>query len=139
MYKKIMLPVDLAHVETLKRAIEVASDLAAHYEAELCVVGITSNVPGSIARTPEEYRQKLEDFAAERRGDNNHPVSAHVEISHDPSTELNDGLLRAREAVGADLVVMATHVPNVGDILVPAHGGSFASHSEVSVFLVRAS
>ena len=43
-----------------------------------------------------------------------------------------------RQAVlGADLVVMATHVPNLTDYIWASHGGHLASHAKASVFLVR--
>ena len=36
-----------------------------------------------------------------------------------------------------DLVVMATHLPNVADYVWASHGGHLATHSKASVFLVR--
>jgi len=41
------------------------------------------------------------------------------------------------EEAGADLVVMASHVPNVTDYIWPSHGGWVAEHSDASVFVVR--
>ena len=43
----------------------------------------------------------------------------------------------AAEELGADLVVMATHVPNLTDYIWASHGGHLASHAKASVFLVR--
>ena len=37
----------------------------------------------------------------------------------------------------ADLVVMASHIPNVADHFWPSNGGSIASRADVSVMLVR--
>jgi nucleotide-binding universal stress UspA family protein len=39
--------------------------------------------------------------------------------------------------VGADLVVMATHLPGVSDYIWAGHGAHVAAHSKASVFLVR--
>ena len=47
---------------------------------------------------------------------------------------------RTVEAVhetGADLVVMASHIPGIADAIWPSHGGRLASHADVSVFVVR--
>lgn len=137
MYKKIMLPVDLAHADKLERALDVAGDLASHYGAELVYVGVTGNTPSSIAHTPHEYGEKLRAFAEREGGRHGHAASAHAVVSHDPAAELDDALIAASHEVGADLIVMATHVPNVADMLIPAHGGTLARHTDLSVFLVR--
>jgi len=41
MYQKIMVPVDLAHVERLGKALGTATDLAKHYGIPVCYVGVT--------------------------------------------------------------------------------------------------
>ena len=46
-------------------------------------------------------------------------------------------LIEAVETTGADLVVMATHVPGLADHLWSGHGAHVATHARVSVFLVR--
>ncbi|MCS4504433.1 universal stress protein [Arhodomonas aquaeolei] len=137
MYSKIMVPVDLAHLEVLQPALKTASDLARHYGAEVCYVGVTATTPGSVARTPEEYQQKLEAFAREQAGDHGQRASARTITSPDPIADLDDVLLQAIEDTGADLVVMATHLPRHLDAVMPSHGDRIAAHTEQSVFLVR--
>ncbi|MFP4296032.1 MAG: universal stress protein [Halothiobacillaceae bacterium] len=136
MYKKILVPVDLAHVDSLTRALDVAADLARHYQAELCYAGVTTSQPGSVARTPEEYRLKLEAFAAHHAAGQERP-ECRVYVSHDPVADLNEHLLRAIHESGADLVVMGTHLPHHIDAIMPANGSKVAAQSDVSVFLVR--
>jgi len=137
MYKNIMVPVDLAHLDALEKALTVAADMARHYNAALCYVGVTTSQPSSVARTPEEYREKLLAFAKEHAPDNGHEATAAVYNSHDPVVDLDDILLKAIQDVGADLVVMGTHLPHHIDAIMPANGSKVAAHSEVSVFLVR--
>jgi nucleotide-binding universal stress UspA family protein len=36
MYSRIMVPVDLAHIERLEKALATAADLAKHYEITMC-------------------------------------------------------------------------------------------------------
>ena len=45
--------------------------------------------------------------------------------------------LKAVEEQKADLVVMQSHVPNLTDYIWPSNGGTVASHSRASVFVVR--
>ncbi|GKW48702.1 universal stress protein [Halomonas sp. NCCP-2165] len=138
MYKKIMVPVDLAHLDQLSKTLQVVADLANFYQAEVCYVGVTASTPGSLARTPEEYQQKLDAFAKQHTSEHGQAVSARVVISHDPAVDLDDVLVQAIEDVGADLVVMGTHLPRHLDALLPAHGGKVATHTQASIFLVRA-
>jgi len=137
MFSKIMVPVDLAHLEALEKALTVAADMARHYDAALCYVGATTSQPSAVARTPEEYKEKLLAFAAEHAPENGHPATAGVYNGHDPVTDLDDILIQAIKDVEADLVVMGTHIPHHIDAIMPANGSKVAAHSDVSVFLVR--
>ena len=137
MFSKIMVPVDLAHLPALKKALDVAADMARHYDAALCYVGVTTSQPSSVAHNPEEYRSKLETFAREHAPDSNREPSVAVYNSHDPVTDLDDILVRAVGELQADLVVMGTHLPHHIDAIMPANGSKVAAHTSVSVFLVR--
>lgn len=137
MFSKILVPVDLAHVEALQRSLTVAADLARHYGAEVCYLGVTATTPGTIARSPEEYEQKLQAFAEEQGRVHGQTASALCVSSPDPVADLDDHVLDAIKSQGADLVLMATHLPRHLDAVVPAHGGKIATHTDVSVFLVR--
>ncbi|SFU66010.1 universal stress protein [Halomonas korlensis] len=137
MYRKIMIPVDLAHLDLIEPALAQAADLARHYGAEVCYVGVTANTPGSVARTPAEYQQKLEVFANQQAKVHGQPVSAKTISSPDPIADLDDELIRAIDDVGADLVVMPTHPPKHLDVIMPSHGGKVATHTKASIFLIR--
>jgi nucleotide-binding universal stress UspA family protein len=137
MYRKILVPVDLAHIERLDKAVDTATDLAKHYGASLCFVGVTTTAPGDVARSPEEYSRKLREYA-ERQGDTHGSrIESMACTSRDPAVDLSDRLLEAIEQAGADLVVMASHVPGLPEHIFASHGGSVASHARVSVLLVR--
>ena len=49
----------------------------------------------------------------------------------------NDEFVKAVEDTGADLVIMASHKPGLAEYFWPSNGGKLASHSGVSVLLVR--
>ena len=137
MFKTIMVPVDLAHLGALEKALTVAADLSRHYGAALCYVGVTTSQPSAVARTPEEYEVKLRAFAEENAPDSGHEPTARVYNSHDPAADLDKILVQAIADVGADLVVMATHLPTHLDAIMPANGAKIAQHTKASVFLVR--
>ena len=137
MFRKIMVPVDLAHVQSLQKALDVAAALARQYDAALCYVGVTTSQPNAVAHNPDEYRSKLEAFARDHASDNGQAPAVAVFTSHDPASDLDDILVRAVAELEADLVVMATHLPRHIDAIMPANGSKVAAHTSVSVFLVR--
>ncbi|MDJ0823944.1 MAG: universal stress protein [Rhodobacter sp.] len=137
MFQRILAPVDLAHLEKLERALDVTAEEARHHGAPVTFVSVTAAAPGPLAHNPEEFRAKLEAFAkdqADRRGID---ATALAVISHDPTTDVDDALLKAVEDTGADLVVMASHKPGMAEYFWPSNGGKIASHSDASVFVVR--
>lgn len=137
MFRKILIPIDLAHAEKLDKAVTTAVRLARLDGSPVVFAAVTSNAPGSLAHTPEEFRARLDAYAAEQAAEHAVSASGHAVFVHDPATELEDGLMTAVHETGADLVVMATHVPHIGDRLWPSNGGRLAGHADVSVFLVR--
>jgi nucleotide-binding universal stress UspA family protein len=60
-----------------------------------------------------------------------------VILSPDPVADLDETIIAAIREIGADLVVMGTHLPRHLDAVMPSHGGRIATHTKASVFLVR--
>ena len=137
MFKKIMAPFDLAHQESLQKALQCTADLAKHYDAEVVYVGVTAPTPSKTAHTPAEYATKLDAFAQTQATEHGITASASTVISHDPTTDVDDALLKATSDTGADLVVMASHIPTLMDYVWPSNGGKIAEHANCSVMVVR--
>jgi len=136
-FKKIMTPVDLAHEGDLKKALECTADLAKHYGAEVVYVGVTAATPSATAHNPEEFSEKLDAFAASQAEAHGIRAAADTVVSHDPTTDVDDALLKAVRDTGADLVVMASHNPSVLDYIWPSNGGKMAEHADCTVMVVR--
>jgi len=137
LFKKILAPVDLAHVDKLAHALDCAADLAGHYGIPVVYVGITSTAPSKVAHNPDEFAEKLTAFARSQADKHGVGATAHAAIAHDPVTDIDHALLQAIDDTGSDLVVMASHVPNVMDHIWPSHGGKLAEHAKCSVMVVR--
>ena len=137
MYKKIMVPVDLAHIERLDKAITTAADLAQHYAIPICFVGVTAETPTEVAHSPKEFADKLEAFGAGQSKKHGLAIDTAAYPSHDPAADLDKTLIAAAEDSGADLIVMASHVPGLPEHIFASNAGAVASHAEVSVFVVR--
>lgn len=137
MYSSIMVPTDLAHADTLDKAIKTAADLAKLYDAKVYLVGVTDVAPSAAAHSPEEFDAKMEAFAKAKSGETGVAMTGLTVVSHDPVIELDDKLSKTAAKLGVDLVVMATHLPRFSDLLFSSNAGWMASHADVSVFVVR--
>lgn len=137
MYTRIVVPVDLAHLEAQAKALATAARLAALFNAAIRYVGVTGAAPSEIAPSPEAFAQKLDAFAAEQAQAHGVTADAKAYVSHDPGANLDALLATAIDEAGADLVVMASHAPSIGDFITGSHGAAVARSVEASVFIVR--
>ena len=139
MYQSILVPTDLEHTDKLYKSLETAIHLAQRYDAHLCYAAVTPTAPSSVAATPEAFEQELQRFAAEQGEQHGIKTSAVSIVAHDPAVELDDKLLDTIKEVGADLVVMASHVPGLADKLhiLRSNAGKIATKADISVFVVR--
>lgn len=139
MYRKIMVPVDLQHVEQLEKAIQTAAQLARQHDAEVCFAGISGKVPNRVAPTPEKFAAELNMFAREQGDRLKIETSCKAKSSVDVAVEVDDKLLEVAREIGADLIVMASHIPGVADRLhlISSNAAYIVKHSDISVFVVR--
>ncbi len=137
MFRKVIFPVDLTHFDQLDKALQVATDLARHYGAELCFVGVTGTAPDPVAHSPAEYAARLERRAQDHAAATGLRTGAKACHTPDPTIDTDKTLLAAIRELGGDLVVMQTHAPSALDYIWAGHGDTIAAHSEASVFLVR--
>lgn len=139
MYKKILVPVDLSHLDKIVKALDTAIDMARHYKAELHYVTVTNSTPGTAAHNPQELAEKMRVFAEEQGQAHGITTDFKVLESVDTAVELDKKLLGAIKDTGVDLVVMASHPPGLGDKLhlLRSNGAEIVKHSNISVFVVR--
>ncbi len=137
MFSTIMVPVDLAHAATVAKSVEIAAGLGKTYNADIYLVGVTATPPGSVAHDPEEYEQKLNQYAADQSAKLGCTLRAKAVLCNDPAAELDQALEQVGKEIGVDLVVMASHVPGFMDHLFHSRAGHLATHSDISVFIVR--
>ncbi|WP_425641046.1 universal stress protein [Marinomonas gallaica] len=138
MYTKIMVPVDLGHVDRLEKALKTAADMANLYDVPLCYVGVSSSVPSNIAHGSAEFTSMMTAFGQEQAQKYSlSNVTAAAYICPDPTVDLDDVLIKAAVENNADLIVMASHVPGLADHIFASNAGYVASYSKISVLVVR--
>lgn len=136
-YSHLMVPIDLEHAERMGKAIDTAHALAKQFDAAVTFVGVTAEVPSEAAHTPVEFERKMNAFAEKNAAGLPKGAAAKSYVAHDPTAQIDKILRSAVKDIGADLVVMASHIPHAIDAIWPSHGGKMASHADVSVFVVR--
>jgi nucleotide-binding universal stress UspA family protein len=137
MYRTILVPVDLAHVDRLDKALAVAADLANHYDARIFYVGVTATAPDEVAHNVGEFRERLEALARKQAETHGVRAEAKAMTTPDPGVEVDKTLMRAVEELSADLVVMASHHPGFWQNIISHHGATLAARADVSLFIVR--
>jgi len=137
MYSRIFVPVALAHTAKLDKALAPAADLARHYNASIHMAAVTSPAADEVSHNAEEFKQKLEDFAREQSSARGVEFQPHAIVTPDPAVELDKRLDESIHELGADLVVMSSHVPGFKEYVFHSNAGFLASHTDVSVFVVR--
>lgn len=137
MYRNIVVPVDLRHIDLLDKAVSVAAVMARDYDARVTMVCVASALPSEIAHNPGELEQKLQAYAEQKSAELDIPFHSWVAVTPDPAVDLEKVLNQVTHTLKADLVIMASHVPTFFDHIMSSHTGYLATHTDVSVFIVR--
>lgn len=136
-YHKIMVPVDLAHVGALEKALRTAADLATHYRIPVCFVSVHERRDDLADAESDAFQQELENFALDQAERHGFEAMARACLRDASSPDIRETLMRALEESGADLVVMASHLPDVDDRMFASNAAYVAASAPVTVMVVR--
>ncbi len=141
MYKNILLPVDLNSVETQLKAVQTAAELARTFGAGLHVLTVVPDFGMSIVGTffPDGFEKEALERANETLHDfvkQNLPGGLPVQHIIGRGSVHREVLRIARET-GADLIVMASHQPELQDYLLGPSAAHVVRHTSCSVMIVR--
>jgi len=136
MFKTILLPVDLAHLDEGKKILDVALSLMSE-NTEIILLYVIEDVPNwSDIRLPPDFKEKsmqsahvaLQSIAATTEKE----VKIEVRTGHAYSTILKDA-----EAVNADLIILASHKPGLKEYFIGSNTSKVVSHANCSVLVLR--
>ncbi len=139
MYKDILLSVDLEDDNSWRKALPTAVEYAKAFGSRIHVISVVPEFGMVRQFFPDDYesqlkdsvKSKLHEFTAERIPDE---VSVRHIIAHGTIyREIN----KAAEQINADLIIMASHRPGVGDYLLGPNAARVVRHSSCSVLVVR--
>lgn len=139
MYSSILVAVDLDEPSSWKKSVPSALSLSRCFGARVTFVYV---VPGSVlgihAQWSELGVRDILDSARHRlsRLADECAEGAEVEI-YVASGSVYGGILEAAEQCGADLIVLASHRPEMKDYLIGANASRVVRHARCSVMVVR--
>lgn len=141
MYKKILLPIDLAQESSWASAAPIASMLARASDAELHVMTVIPSLgmsivgtympPDAEARAVADAKDRLKSFL-EVHAPDGITVKGHVAKGN-----VYQEILKAADDLGCDLIVLASHRPELQDYLLGPNAARVVRHAKQSVHVVR--
>lgn len=140
MYKAILLAVDLAHESSWVKSIPVARTLCEAFGAKLHIMTVVQDVRTKMIAQyfPDDFEEKLAREAAEGLGKLAASELAGMEVTeHIAVGQAYREIINMAESEKCDLIVMASHRPELSDLLIGPIADHVARHTSASVMIVR--
>ena len=141
MFNEILLPVDLNHESSWKKALPCALELAKTFGAQLHIMTVVPDFGMTIVANyfPDDYEKTalegasaaLHDFTKQHLPDG--MACQHI-VSHGTVYE---EILETAETINADLIVMGSHRPELKDYLLGPNAARVVRHATRSVMVIR--
>lgn len=141
MFKTILLPVDLGEESSWKKALPATLLHARSDGGSLIVLTVVPTFGESMVGTyfPPDYPEQA---MAQAKSELEAFRAAHLPIDVRSTVSVRSGviyheIIAESEAVGADLIVMASHRPALSDYLIGPNAARVVRHARCSVLVVR--
>lgn len=140
MYKKILVPVDVADIDLAKPAIETACTLAKMADGSVRLINVLPMTPVMLAEyVPPDFDTQQRKTAEESL--NALAVNCTLGPAKISSTVRQGGIyhevLEEAKAMGADLIVMSSHRPAMRTYFLGSNAGHVVRYAKCSVLVVR--
>jgi nucleotide-binding universal stress UspA family protein len=140
MYKTLLVPIDIAEVDTARPALERAVALAQASNGTVRLIHVRSLMPVAYmefvpATFDIDQQRNAETRLAEIAASVPLPaerVSATVRIG-----AIYNEILEEAETTGADLIVVGSHRPTMATYLLGSNAATIVRHATCSVLVVR--
>ncbi len=142
MFKRILVPVDLAEPAVSERTLRVATEMAEKYGAAVDVMTVVPSYGMAIVGGgfPKDFEKSaiagaqvaLKEFLSAHQAPAGVPVKGHV--AHGT---IYDEIMKVADKLDCDLIVMASHRPALKDYLLGPNAARVVRHARQSVFVVR--
>ncbi len=140
MFKKILVPVDLADIETSRRAIIAAVELAKAGDGTVRLLYVRSILPVTYMEfVPPEFDDEQVDKSMNALA----KIASEMELSGDRIScavrigAIYNEVLDEVEQQGIGLVVIGSHRPTMATYLLGSNAATIVRHAKCSVLVIR--
>jgi len=136
MYKRIIVPIEIGGLDRGEKALRKASTLL-EKGGEIILLNVVEDVPTYVAiDLPPELRQNAIDDAEQKLGMliRTSGIPAMIEIGHGRPAH---SILAAADAHDADLIIVASHIPDFSNYFIGATADRVVRHAKCSVLVDR--
>jgi nucleotide-binding universal stress UspA family protein len=141
MYRNILVPVDLSDKHSWRKALPTGITLCETFEAKLHLITVVPDFglpmvgqffpEGYEAKLRQQAARQLKEFAAQQ-------VPGAIECRRIVAEgKVYQEILKAADAIEADLIVMGSHRPELSDYLLGPNAAKVMRHARCSVMVVR--
>lgn len=140
MFKKILVPIDVAQSDSGEASLKAAAELAGKTDANLILLNVIGDIPNLVAnQLPTNH---IETMAASASKILDEVASKHNLASGSYEVQTGHGqiyheIIEAADKGGADLIVIASHQPDLSDYLLGSTAAKVVRHAKCSVLVVR--
>ncbi len=140
MFNNILVPVDLSQSDAGRAGLAAAVELARTTGAKLHLLNVVADVPNLVAlQLPANFTQTAMTEARDRlaalaREHGLADGACEVDVRH--GTTYHE-ILSAAEASAVDIIVIASHRPDISDYLLGSVAAKVVRHAHCSVLVVR--
>ena len=140
MFKNILVAVDLEHDTPVDDLLRIASDIANTYGAQVHLLNVIGAAPAVVSQfLPENY----ENMVSEKIEKDLAVLAAKVDLAEGAAASsvrfggVYQEILAHANKIGADLIIVASHKPDVGDYLLGTTAARIVRHASCSTLVVR--
>lgn len=140
MYEHVLVPIDIENMQASDKAVQTAIRIAQDYDATLHFMTVIPPL-GSFASTffPDGFTNKATQVAQEKlhaftKAANLKEASVQHIVAHGA---IYDQILSIAGKVDADVIVMASHRPELSDYLLGPNAARVVRHAACSVMVIR--
>ncbi|MCP5197176.1 MAG: universal stress protein [Gammaproteobacteria bacterium] len=141
MYKDILFPIDLNHDSSWVNVLPAVIEYCKAFNARLHVITVVPDFSMPLVGSyfPENFSNKMVEDTNKQLHElikKNVPPEVHVQHIVAEGVVYKE-IIRAAHKVGADLIIMASHRPELGDFLVGPFTERVVRHFDKSVLVFR--
>ena len=139
MFKTILVPIDVSAPSVAAQQLTLARTFASAEGSKIILLYVTADIPGYVeAYLPSDLRQSARTEAKETLK----ALAKANGLDENAEVVLREGqpartIIDFAAEIGAELIVIASHDPNLSDYLLGSTAARVVRHAGCSVFIAR--